>query len=247
MTTNTDLGLTTGLQKIVDGFQALPSDQMRYKQILFMASKAPELEKERWTAESKVQGCLSTVHVHASKRDGKIFYEGDSDGLLTKGLVTILVKGLSGNTPGDIQKVKPEFIKTVGGVSLTPGRNNGFMNMLAMMKRLASSLADDEDGGGAADADGGRPIYAAMMKKLGALQPAALEVVDNSAGHAGHKEAQDIKSDESHFEVKIVANAFEGLSLVKRHQLVYMVLAEEMKTIHAIQINAKTPSEVAKS
>jgi len=98
----------------------------------------------------------------------------------------------------------------------------------------------------AADADGGRPIYAAMMKKLGALQPAALEVVDNSAGHAGHKEAQDIKSDESHFEVKIVANAFEGLSLVKRHQLVYMVLAEEMKTIHAIQINAKTPSEVAK-
>ncbi|CAM9256263.1 unnamed protein product, partial [Heterosigma akashiwo] len=147
MTTNTDLGLTTGLQKIVDGFQALPSDQMRYKQILFMASKAPELEKERWTAESKVQGCLSTVHVHASKRDGKIFYEGDSDGLLTKGLVTILVKGLSGNTPGDIQKVKPEFIKTVGGVSLTPGRNNGFMNMLAMMKRLASSLADGEDGG----------------------------------------------------------------------------------------------------
>eukprot|EP00638_Chattonella_subsalsa_P002308 CAMPEP_0117744006 /NCGR_PEP_ID=MMETSP0947-20121206/6486_1 /TAXON_ID=44440 /ORGANISM="Chattonella subsalsa, Strain CCMP2191" /LENGTH=263 /DNA_ID=CAMNT_0005560841 /DNA_START=355 /DNA_END=1146 /DNA_ORIENTATION=+ len=257
-----ELGLTQELEKLVNGFQAMPDDKMRYKQLLFMASKAEEMAPELKTPENKVQGCLSTVHVHAVKRDGLVFYQGDSDGLLTKGLVTILVRGLSGNSPEDIQQVKPEFIKAAGlATSLTPGRNNGFINMLAKMKKVAVELQDtpaeaeptepqaqeeiqEQNEAPAAAAENSRPIYSAMMAKLSILKPALLEVTDDSAGHAGHKEAQNIQSDESHFSVKIVGSCFEGLSLVKRHQLVYTVLAEEMKTIHAIQINAKTPEEV---
>jgi len=255
MSSTAELGLTKELEKMVRGFQSMPDDKMRYKQLLFMASKAEPMDEVLKTPENKVQGCLSTVHVHATKRDGKVYFVGDSDGLMTKGLVTLLVKGLSGNTAEDIRKVKPEFIKEAGlSTSLTPGRNSGFLNMLAKMKKIAKSLSDSEISEpeiSIAQSDEqmappqARPIYASMMAKLTLLKPTVLEITDDSSGHAGHKEAGNFKSDESHFSVRIVSAAFEGLTLVKRHQLIYGILSQEMKTIHAIQISAKTPAEVS--
>jgi BolA family transcriptional regulator, general stress-responsive regulator len=74
-----------------------------------------------------------------------------------------------------------------------------------------------------------------------ALNPKLLEIVDNSAAHAGHAGA---KSGGGHYHVTIVADAFEGKSLVQRHQLVYKALGDLMKQqIHALGINALTSSE----
>jgi BolA family transcriptional regulator, general stress-responsive regulator len=77
-----------------------------------------------------------------------------------------------------------------------------------------------------------------------ALKPQLLELLDNSAAHAGHAGA---KSGGGHYHVTIVAEAFEGKSLVERHQLVYKALGDLMKQeIHALGINAISPSEETK-
>lgn len=225
-----------------------------------MAGQVSPMDPSSCIPENQVPGCLSTVYVDGTtEKDGDttlIHFKGDSDGLLTKGLVALLVRGLSGNTAADIQLVDPAFIQTTGiAASLTPGRNNGFLNMLATMKRKALEL--DEASGQMAksvsshdsqiapsdeQAEGG-PIYRSIIKVLtDELKPSLLELKDNSDQHAGHAEGG---GKETHFELGIVSDAFEGLNLVKRHKLIYSTLGEIMPKIHALQIQACTPSEVS--
>lgn len=159
--------------------------------------------------------------------------------------------------------MKPEFIHYAGiGASLTPGRNNGFLNMLKVMKVKARQLEDirGSSGGAAAGAvktpapaaaaasagGGGKPVYAAVVSKLNQLQPRVLVVEDKSHKHAGHAGTARLSSTETHFSVTIVADAFEGKSLVQRHKMIYTLLAIEMSGdggIHALSINAKAPGE----
>jgi len=227
--------------------------------------------------ENKVPGCLSTVYVDVSaERDEErgrnvVTFYGDSDGVLTKGIVALLVRGLSGCTAEEVQRVNPEFIHEAKiSQSLTPGRNNGFLNMLAVMKRKAAEVAGDDEladddivvsGDDAVVEDGeerddgtapsvfeerdGKPMYNAIMSTLTTtLNPTYIELVDNSDQHAGHAGASGWEeSGESHFALDVVSDAFEGLSLVKRHQLVYMLLGDVMQNIHALQIAARTPEE----
>jgi sulfur transfer protein SufE/stress-induced morphogen len=246
------LGLTPELQKMVTAFERIGDDKLRYKQLLYMAGQLAPMDPSSQILEKKVPGCLSTVFidgsVERSEKTGEhlIHFVGDSDGLLTKGLVALLVRGLSGNTAEEIQKVG---IST----SLTPGRNNGFLNMLAVMKRKAleleatakastSSDSTSSNDGNTVPIDNDKPMYTAMIRALQALQPQILELKDVSYQHAGHAQAGDVV--ESHFELYIVADAFEGLNLIKRHKLVYMMLGEIMPKIHALNIVAKTPAEI---
>lgn len=93
----------------------------------------------------------------------------------------------------------------------------------------------------------GKPMYNEIMSKLiTTLKPTHIELVDNSDQHAGHAGSKGWEeSGESHFALTIVAEAFDGVALVKRHQLVYLLLGETMQKIHALQISAKTPSEMS--
>ena len=88
-------------------------------------------------------------------------------------------------------------------------------------------------------------VAAAMEKKLTeALSPKRLEIVDESHKHAGHAGARP--GGESHFDVEIVADAFEGKSRIERQRLVYGALAEEMAAdIHALSLRTLAPSEIA--
>ena len=148
------LGLTPVLEGYVKGLRNVPDDKLRYQQLFFLASKCKPMDPALKTDEIKVPGCLSTVHIHATREDDKIYYVGDSDAQMTKGLVAMLVNGLSGHTNAEIQQVQPEFIKFAGiGSTLTPGRNNGFLNMMKVMKDKAHALVaggDDSGDGGIA-------------------------------------------------------------------------------------------------
>jgi BolA-like protein 1 len=92
------------------------------------------------------QGCVSQVWVIPELRNGKMYWTADSDAQLTKGLAALLVQGLSGCTPQEVVRIEPEFIEMLGlKQSLTPSRNNGFLNMFRLMQvslaRTAASVA----------------------------------------------------------------------------------------------------------
>mmetsp|Transcript_22821 Transcript_22821/g.22041 ORF Transcript_22821/g.22041 Transcript_22821/m.22041 type:complete len:297 (+) Transcript_22821:62-952(+) len=250
-----ELSLTPQLEKYVTGFKNVVDDKIRYQQLFFLATKCQPMDNSFKIEENKVPGCLSTVHIHATRDDDKIFYLGDADAQMTKGLVAMLVNGLSGHTYEEILAVQPEFIKYAGiGSTLTPGRNNGFLNMMKVMKDKARVLHEEQAiSSGVVEAvvpvkveDGeiGGPIYKSVKMKLGMLKPEELVVEDESHKHSGHAGMAGSDSIESHFNVRIIASCFEGLSLVQRHKMVYTLLGSEMNNgIHALSIYAKTPDE----
>jgi stress-induced morphogen/sulfur transfer protein SufE len=248
------LGLTPELLKITNAFEMIGDDKLRYKQLLFMANQAKPMDPASQIPENKVPGCLSTVYVDGTvervvakgssssdddedKPQYLVHFVGDSDGLLTKGLVSLLVRGLSGNTAAAIQKVdmKRKALE--------------LQARAVRMEHQQVKAADPASEGAPTDAESRRsmsenagPMYNAIQTALLQLKPEHMELKDVSYQHAGHVESGN--GTESHFELDIVADAFDGLSLVQRHKLIYMILGDVMPQIHALQIRAKTPAEV---
>ncbi|KAI4389711.1 hypothetical protein MLD38_001910 [Melastoma candidum] len=298
--------LPSNLQQIVTLFQSSPDPKSKYQQLLFYGQKLSPLDSQYKTPENKVQGCVSQVWVRAYlDGDGMVLFEADSDSVLTKGLAALLVKGLSGCSVEDVLRVSPEFVKLLGlQQSLTPSRNNGFLNMLMLMQKKAAALLLGDDGeeraesavnlDAAADSlserldlevsnriskdldgsrrddssesiaegmirvramgifgssDGGdelrgraKRIHEVLMKEL---RPVKLEIEDVSYQHAGHAGVRGSGDGETHFNLSIVSDGFEGKSLVKRHRLIYDLLQEELNSgLHALSISAKTPTEL---
>lgn len=130
--------LPDNLAKIVERFQRHADPKKRYEQLLWYAKKLEPMPDTGKTPENKVQGCTSQVYITADLKDGKIWYQGDSDAQLVKGLVALLIQGLNGLPPEEILAVTPDFIKETGlEVSLTPSRANGFYNIFNLMKKKA--------------------------------------------------------------------------------------------------------------
>ncbi|KAG5546754.1 hypothetical protein RHGRI_018809 [Rhododendron griersonianum] len=125
------------LQEIINLFQAVQETKAKHKQLLFYGKNLKPLETRFKTSENKVQGCVSQVWVRAClDSDKNVVFEADSDSGFTKGLAALLVLGLSGRPVEEILRVSPDFVVLLGQ-SLTPSRNNGFLNMLKLMQKKA--------------------------------------------------------------------------------------------------------------
>jgi cysteine desulfuration protein SufE len=134
----TESVLPANLAHIVERFKRRNDPKKRYEQLLWYAQKLDPMPESGKTQDNKVQGCVSQVYITADLRDGKVWYQGDSDAQLVKGLVAFLIEGLNGLTPQEIIDVTPDFIEETGlKVSLTPSRANGFYNIFQMMKKKA--------------------------------------------------------------------------------------------------------------
>ncbi|PSF37294.1 cysteine desulfuration protein SufE [Aphanothece hegewaldii CCALA 016] len=130
--------LPPNLERIVEKFKRRTDPKQKYEQLLWYAKKLEPLEEEDKIPDNKVNGCVSQVYITADLKDGKMWYKGDSDAQLVKGLVAFLIEGLNGLTPQEIIQITPDFIEDTGlKVSLTPSRANGFYNILQLMKKKA--------------------------------------------------------------------------------------------------------------
>src|SRR5947209_11806637 len=100
--------------EIVEEFSLFDSWDDKYEYIIDLGKKLPPLEAEYKKDENKVRGCQSSVWLVADYRDGKVFYKADSDAVIVKGLISMLIRVLSGQSPDDIVSAKLDFINKIG-------------------------------------------------------------------------------------------------------------------------------------
>jgi len=129
------------LDNLIERLQSTSDPRRRYEYILWLAKSLPLLNEDLRIETTKVKGCISEVYISAELKNGKLTWEGFSDALITKGLLALLINGLTGLTPEEVIKIDNKFISETGlNKSLTPSRANGFLNILLKMKSLASKF-----------------------------------------------------------------------------------------------------------
>ena len=137
------------LDRMVERLGGTADPRRRYEYVLWLAKKLPPLPVEQQTDDLRVRGCVSQVFVRGELQQGVMRWQGDSDALITKGLLAFLIEGLNGLTPRQVSAIDPGFIEATGlQASLTPSRANGFLNILRMMQTQAAAL---DSSGGPAD------------------------------------------------------------------------------------------------
>ena len=125
-------------KEIVEEFSLFDSWDDKYEYIIDLGKKLAPLDEQYKKDENKVRGCQSTVWLVAEYRDGKVFYEAESDAIIVKGLISMLIRVLSGHTPDEIIAAKLDFIQQIGMTThLAQTRSNGLLSMVKQMKNYA--------------------------------------------------------------------------------------------------------------
>ena len=131
----------TKLFKLVEKLKNAEDPKRKYEFILWLGKKLKVPNNSILIPENKVQGCVSEVFVKASFQEGKLYWEGYSDALITKGLLAFLINGMNELTPIEVVNINNKFIEDTGlKASLTPSRSNGFLNILLKMQSQANDF-----------------------------------------------------------------------------------------------------------
>lgn len=126
-------------QEIIDEFDGIDDWLDRYAQIIDMGSELAPLDDALKTPDRLIEGCQSRVWLDASlSPDGLVEYKADSDALIVKGIIAMLIRVLNGHTPQEILDADLRFIDEIGlSEHLSPTRSNGLLAMLKQMKLYA--------------------------------------------------------------------------------------------------------------
>ena len=123
---------------IVEEFALFDDWMGRYEHLIELGKDLPLIAPELQNDEHRIRGCQSQVWLHAYAEDSRVFFKANSDAAITKGLIAILVRVLSGQTPQDIIDAKLDFLEEIEMKEhLSPTRKNGLDAMIKQMKLYA--------------------------------------------------------------------------------------------------------------
>ena len=107
----------------------------KYNYLIELGKTLPVIDEKFRTDQFLISGCQSKVWLHAALKDGKVIFTGDSDAIITKGIVNLLIRVLSDEKPDDVINAKLDFINQIGlNEHLSPTRSNGLSAMIRQMK-----------------------------------------------------------------------------------------------------------------
>ncbi|MEY2836331.1 MAG: hypothetical protein RLZZ557_1993 [Bacteroidota bacterium] len=126
-------------QELTDDFAMFETWEEKYEYLIDLGKKLPAMDPAYKTEDYKIKGCQSSVWIHSRFDDGRVYFEGDSDAIIVKGLVSLMVLVLNGQKPKDIVEAPLDFINNTGLSShLAQTRSNGLRAMIKQMKLEAS-------------------------------------------------------------------------------------------------------------
>lgn len=125
-------------EEIIEEFRVFDDWLDRYQLLIDLGSEQPPLDEKYKTDNNLIEGCQSRVWLQADFSEGKVFFQAESDALIVKGIVALLIKVYSGHTPDEILSNEPTFVEAIGlREHLSPTRSNGLVAMIKQMKLYA--------------------------------------------------------------------------------------------------------------
>lgn len=125
-------------REIVDEFSLFDSWEDKYEYIIDLGKRLQPLEEQYKKDENRVRGCQSTVWLIADYREGRVFFRAESNSLITSGLISMLIRVLSGQKPDDIVEARLDFLNEIGMMThLAQTRSNGLLSMVKQIKNYA--------------------------------------------------------------------------------------------------------------
>ena len=132
------LSISVIQKDIVNEFSIFEDWIERYEYMIELGKSLPVIENKFKTKENIIKGCQSKVWLHAQLKDEKIVFSADSDAIITKGIIAILIRVFSNQTPKEILKADNKFIDAIGlKEHLSPTRANGLLSMIKQIKMYA--------------------------------------------------------------------------------------------------------------
>ncbi|WP_293885511.1 MULTISPECIES: SufE family protein [unclassified Sphingobacterium] len=127
--------------ELIEDFAFFTDWMEKYEYIIQLGKEVPLIDERYKTDEYIIKGCQSKVWLFPEIRDGKVYFKADSDAIITKGLVSLMVKVLSGHTAKEIVDADLYFVDQIGlKEHLSPTRANGLLSMIKQMKLYALAL-----------------------------------------------------------------------------------------------------------
>jgi cysteine desulfuration protein SufE len=125
-------------EEIVDEFSMFDDWMQRYEYIIELGKSLPLIDEKYKTEDNIIKGCQSKVWLHGEQKDDKIIFTADSDAILTKGIIAVLIRAFSNQKPSAILAANTDFIDEIGlKEHLSPTRANGLVSMIKQIKMYA--------------------------------------------------------------------------------------------------------------
>ena len=133
-------------EEIVDEFNIFDDWMDRYNHLIEISDDLPQIDGKFKNNDYLIRGCQSKVWLNAEYSDGRIHFTADSDAIITKGIIALLIRVLSDRTPKEIMETDLEFIDKIGlKQNLSPTRANGLLSMIKQMKLYAMAYDAKEN------------------------------------------------------------------------------------------------------